>query len=143
MTTNKMDAWQSLEDRFGRNLIAHLNASADNLPHDVSERLKIARMQALSNRNVVKVQAVSGVAVSGSTAALHAGSEHPGLWGWLGSLLPLVALVVGLLTIGLIQDGLRAREIAEVDAELLTDVLPPAAYTDPGFAQYLRGLKQD
>jgi hypothetical protein len=33
---------------------------------------------------------------------------------------------------------LRASEIAAVDAELLTDELPPAAYTDPGFLQFLR-----
>ncbi len=143
MTANTMDTRQTLEDRFGRSFVAHLNASADNLPHDISERLKVARMQALGKRSVVKMQVASGVSVSGGTAALHAGGEHPGLWGWLGSLLPLVALVAGLLTIALVQDGLRASEIAEVDAELLTDVLPPAAYTDPGFAQYLRSLKQD
>ena len=33
----------------------------------------------------------------------------------------------------------RANELAaEVDAALLTDDLPPAAYTDPGFAQFLK-----
>jgi hypothetical protein len=50
----------------------------------------------------------------------------------------LLALVAGLIAIGVMQDELRASEVAEVDAELLTDELPPSAYVDPGFAQYLR-----
>ncbi|MGI9133334.1 MAG: DUF3619 family protein, partial [Rhodoferax sp.] len=59
------------------------------------------------------------------------------------SLLPLLALIAGLLTIGFLQDQRRAREVAEVDAELLTDELPPSAYTDPGFAQFLSARRQD
>jgi hypothetical protein len=29
-------------------------------------------------------------------------------------------------------------EVAEVDAALLADDLPPAAYSDPGFVQFLK-----
>jgi hypothetical protein len=32
----------------------------------------------------------------------------------------------------------RSNELAEIDVEILTGELPPAAYTDPGFAQFLR-----
>lgn len=52
--------------------------------------------------------------------------------------MPLVALVVGLITISVLQDENRANDLAEVDAALLTDDLPPAAFTDPGFAQFLK-----
>jgi hypothetical protein len=52
-------------------------------------------------------------------------------------------LTVGLLGIGSLQDQLRASELAEVDVELLTSELPTAAYTDPGFAQYLQRGAQD
>jgi hypothetical protein len=38
---------------------------------------------------------------------------------------------------------MRASEIADVDAELLTSELPTTAYTDPGFAQYLKHGAQD
>jgi hypothetical protein len=31
----------------------------------------------------------------------------------------------------------QIRTAAEIDAALLGDALPPAAYTDPGFAEYL------
>jgi hypothetical protein len=37
-----------------------------------------------------------------------------------------------------VQDQYRADELADVDVELLTDELPPAAYTDPGFIEFLR-----
>jgi hypothetical protein len=36
------------------------------------------------------------------------------------------------------QSDRRATELAEVDAALLTDELPPAAYADPGFLQFLK-----
>ena len=40
-----------------------------------------------------------------------------------------------------IQNDNRARELAEVDSALLTDDLPPTAYTDPGQCEGL-GLRQ-
>eukprot|EP01041_Mallomonas_annulata_P027594 gene27594-49237_t len=51
--------------------------------------------------------------------------------------MPLIALVVGLLTINSVQNDNRAQEVAEVDAALLTDDLPPAAFSDPGTATQL------
>jgi hypothetical protein len=98
----------------------------------------VARSQALAKRRVIAAVVANEAAVSGNTLVLNGGSDRQGLWGWLGSVLPLVALVAGLMAIAVIQDDLRASEIAAVDAELLTDELPPAAYTDPGFLQFLR-----
>jgi hypothetical protein len=46
--------------------------------------------------------------------------------------------VAGLIVITTLQEDNRTDELAEVDAALLTDDLPPAAYTDPGFAQFLK-----
>ena len=34
--------------------------------------------------------------------------------------------------------GGQTSEVAEVDAAILTDDLPPAAYADPGFTQFLK-----
>ena len=53
-------------------------------------------------------------------------------------MLPLLTLVVGLITIKHFQDERRAREVADVDTALLTDDLPPSAYTDPGFLRFLK-----
>jgi hypothetical protein len=88
----------------------------------------------------VSVQAVaaSSLSFSGGEVALQLGGQDGGWLNRIASLLPLLALLAGLVSIAVLQDDDRTRELAEVDAELLTDDLPPAAFTDPGFVQYLR-----
>jgi hypothetical protein len=39
--------------------------------------------------------------------------------------------------------GIIAQELAEVDTAILTDELPPNAYTDAGFAQFLKASARD
>ena len=134
---------KSYSDLLGFAIAKRLNDAAEDLPHDISERLKSARVLALGKRKVVTLQRAHGVVSNGNAASLHLGEDDNGLWTRLAALLPLIALVAGLLTISFVQDQSRAKEIAEVDAELLTDDLPPAAYTDPGFAQFLTARRQD
>jgi hypothetical protein len=133
----------NFQDRLGRNIAARLSESTQSLPNDISERLKSARMQALAKRKVVKLQVASGINSNGGTAALHMGDDDNSLWTRLAAFIPLLALVVGLLTIALVQEQMRANEIAEVDVELLADELPPAAYTDPGFVHFLSTNRRD
>ncbi len=64
--------------------------------------------------------------------------EGLNLWSILASALPLLALVIGLLAIEWIQQDYITSEIAATDSALLTDELPPDAYTDAGFAQFLK-----
>jgi hypothetical protein len=82
-----------------------------------------------------------------STAVVHqngaallnlGGDEGLNIWSRLASLLPLIALVAGLAIIQNFMDDDRANELAEVDSALLIDDLPPAAYADPGFLQFLK-----
>jgi len=80
---------------------------------------------------------VAPVVVGGAAAA----SLALGKRSWfnrVASILPLVVLAAGLVLLHSFQTDRRASELAEVDAELLTDDLPPAAYADPGFVQFLR-----
>ncbi|MBV8621168.1 MAG: DUF3619 family protein [Curvibacter sp.] len=127
------------QDQFGQRVAARLSSGNDDLPYDITERLRAARMQALAKRKVVAVRTAPAVVSSGrGTAALHFGNEVFGFWGRLASAIPLVALVAGLFMIQVTQEERRTNEIAEVDAALLTDELPPQAYTDPGFAQFLK-----
>jgi hypothetical protein len=126
-------------DAFGRAVTARLTEGAQDMPRDITERLKAARAQAVAKRRVASVQVVAHeVSISGGQAALQFGDADGGWWNRIGSLLPLLALVAGLIFIAVLQDDMRAREVADVDSELLIDELPPAAYTDPGFTQYLR-----
>ena len=121
------------EDLFGRRLAARLDAGGLELPPDTAERLRAARMQALARRNVLQPRTASTVVAAGTTATLGTG-----WWTRIASVVPQVALVAGLLAVGVIQDDNQANETAAIDAALLTDELPPIAYTDPGFAQFLR-----
>jgi hypothetical protein len=130
---------QVLQDRQGLKLASFLSSGAAELPHDISERLRVARVQALSQRKVTKLSTAHNVVSTGGNAALTWGHEEGlGLWGRIGTIVPLIALVVGMLLINAMQDDNRARELAEVDVSLLTDVLPPEAFADPGFVQFLK-----
>ena len=143
MTTLDPNQTASFQDRLGRGIAARLAESTNDIPNDISERLKVARMQALAKRKVVKLQAVTSVNVQGGTATLSGGDFESSLWSRLGALIPLLALVAGLLTIAVVQEQQRAHEIADVDVELLADELPPDAYTDPGFAHFLSINRRD
>jgi hypothetical protein len=131
------------QDRLGHRIALRLLDGTENIPNDISERLKAARMQALAKRKVVKLQLASATSVQGGAAALQMGGDGRNMWNFIASLLPLFALIAGLMAISVLQDQDRAREIADVDAELLSDVLPPAAYSDPGFIHFLAGHRRD
>jgi hypothetical protein len=110
------------------------------LPHDISERLRVARQQALDQRKLAvaaQTQAAPSIFASGSAAVLG-GGDGLGWFSRFAGALPLLALVVGLIAINVYSNKDRAEELAEVDTQLLTDDLPPAAHTDPGFAQFLK-----
>ena len=124
------------QERFGRAIAARLSAGTAELPYHVTERLRAARTQAVSQRKVVSLRTATAAAVSANGPSLTFGGFS--LWQQIATALPLVALVAGLVLIQNVQDDRRATELAEVDAALLTDDLPPAAYADPGFVQFLK-----
>jgi len=147
MKTMSVTANLSTQDRYGRQLAAYLDASAQQLPHDISERLRVARQQALGKYREVQVRETASVALGGGVAALGGGEDERGLWPRLVSLIPLLALIAGLVAIQMVGSEQIAEELAELDAAILTDDLPPDAYSDPGFAQFLKAridqLRQD
>lgn len=122
------------EDRFGRAVAARLSKGQLDVHPDIGERLRVARQQALARRKVEAAPLI--VQNRGGEATLGQASRW---WSWGTSLLPLAVLVAGLISIAQWQADERADAIAEVDAALLTDELPTAAYTDPGFKQFLQG----
>ena len=125
-------------DRFGLQVASRLSEGNLQLGHDVSERLRVARRQALALRKQPTLSRSTSIVNNGNSATVAMGGDEPGLWGRIASFLPLIVLIVGLVGINLVQNERRANEVAEVDAALLTDDLPPQAYTDPGFAQFLK-----
>lgn len=150
MNTTPTLSQEAAAERFARRVSARLTDGSQDLPYDISERLRASRMQALARRKVLAPvraparAAAPVVLAGGATAALGGGgSERNSWWNALVSAVPLIALVVGLFFISTVQDEFGANEIAEVDAALLTDELPPEAYSDPGFVQFLKTAAQN
>ena len=128
-----------MEARFGVRVASLLGERAQSTAPDISERLRFAREQALvraqAARRQVQTAGAPVVVGRGRTATL---ANPLGWWFKLGSAAPLALLVLGLAGIAHVHDKAQIAAVAEVDAALLADDLPPAAYTDPGFAEYLK-----
>ena len=129
----------SRTDQFGQRLSTRLNAGAQHLDHDITQRLRVAREQAMSRLT----KQPSLVSASQRHGAVLTVGGPMGSWAKLSSLVPMAVLLVGLFCIDAVQDQFRADELADVDVELLTAELPPVAYTDPGFVQFLRSTVRD
>ena len=126
-------------DRLGRQLSAKLSLATPDLGHDISERLRIARQRALQWQPLLIVnQRQLATATQGNGTLAGQADEGLNAWSILASALPLLALVLGLLLIQSMQPDNADADIARIDAALLTDELPPDAYTDPGFVQFLK-----
>lgn len=148
--------------RFGLRVAASLTERSAALPHDVSERLRFAREQALARAAQARASAQAQsqsqtiahpiVVQNGSTLALSGGPfgglggssrrSGGGLWAMLISALPMLALAAGLLLMQQGQENEQIAAAAEVDTALLSDSLPPAAFTDPGFSEFLRDAEE-
>lgn len=130
---------QLVESRLAARVAGALTTGLDRLPHDLSERLRFAREQALLHaRQARSLAPATGPAIvsRGGGAAVLAGFVP--WWQRAASVLPLVVLVAGLMAIDHWVVREQAVAAAEFDAQLLADDLPPAAYSDPGFAEFLR-----
>lgn len=132
----------SAQDRFGRAVTARLSDSATTLPYDVSERLRAARMQALSKHRMTQTVTSANVLSNGGAATLNFGEGEGRLWHRLAALVPLLLLIAGLIAVNMLNDDFRAKELADIDSAILTDDLPPAAYTDSGFLQFLQSRRE-
>lgn len=125
-------------DRLGQTLAGMLSQATPELPHDLSERLRIARQQALAVRKPEPAPSLQVLTNGSSLTLAGPPSEGLGLWSILGSAIPLLALLAGLVTVQLWDSERTVSELAEIDTALLVDDLPPAAYSDAGFIRFLR-----
>lgn len=122
----------TLEARYALRVAARLSERSDELPHDIGERLRFAREQALARARVARETAATA-SRSGGAAVLGGG-----WWPRLAAALPVLALAAALVLVQTEQQDEQLRAAVETDAALLADDLPPAAYTDPGFAEFLK-----
>ena len=128
-------------DRIARQITARLSEGEALLPYEVIERLRASRERAVSERrrevSVLHTQAAASA--HGHTMTLGSPEdEGRGWWRALVSAIPVFALIAGLVVYAAQSDQSVLSEVTEVDTALLTDDLPPAAYADPGFVQFLK-----
>jgi hypothetical protein len=128
---------EALETRLAHRLAAHLTERAEQIEPDVSERLRFARERAVERAREARAAAAQPdfTMASGRSAVLGRAS---GWWVRLGSALPLLALAAGLVLIQHWHTEAQIATAAEIDADLLADDLPPSAYTDAGFVEFLK-----
>ncbi len=124
---------EALQARLGFRIASRLTERADAIDADIGARLRFAREQALERARLARA-AAPVVVKAGASAALAGG----GWWVKVASFLPLAALAGGLFLIQHLHTQSQIATAAAIDAELLTDDLPPSAYTDAGFAEFLK-----
>jgi hypothetical protein len=129
---------------FGRRVAGALDALG--VHHDIEQRLRVARELAVSRAKAARLTAAAPsraaheVSMVGTAqAALGGGGPDRTPW-WIPSTVAglVVALVVGLWVIDFANTRAQIDAAAEVDAMLLSDALPPKAYTDVGFREFVR-----
>ncbi len=144
MKTPTLHHWVDIEARqarFALRIVSDLSERAERLPHDLSERLRVARDQAVDRARQQRrghVVATTTLGASGGTLAM---GGTP-LWVRMASVLPLMLLLLGLFLIQQLHERAEIDAAADVDAALLADELPPEAYGDPGFVAFLKQPEQ-
>ncbi len=129
-------ALDALQTRFALRVAAGLSERNADIGPDLTERLRFAREKALERARASRA-ATAPVGVTRGGAAIL-GVAGSGWWLKFASVLPVFALAAGLFAIQQLQDNAQITTAAEVDAALLADDLPPRAYSDAGFAEFLK-----
>lgn len=130
-----------LQARLAATLAAGLGERAEMLAPDVGERLRFAREQALRSAREARRAPASPLILGGRAGAVLGGRTP--WWVRLATLVPPALLVAGLF--GVQQLTLREQVLAaaEIDALLLADDVPPDAWRDPGFLEFLKAPPPD
>ncbi len=128
----------ALQSRFALRVTAGLSERCADLGPDITERLRFAREQALARARAVHTAEAMVMVSAGRSGAATLGLAGSGRWLKLASVLPVFALAAGLFLIQRLQDNAQISTAAEVDAALLADDLPPRAYSDAGFVEFLK-----
>jgi hypothetical protein len=122
---------------FAMRICAALDQGTRTLGEKATQRLRAARDTALQ-RQVVPVAAFAFAGLG----QLFGTSWHRHYRGILAFLALLIGTLSASLGTSLWQGVQQADELAAIDSELLSDDVPPSAYTDSGFLKWLQHLSE-
>lgn len=131
----------SPDQHFGKRVATYLDHGNQQLPYDISERLRAARTRAIASRKVNQLELKNADDVqmqSNGSLRMPFPSKAHDLYNLVISFIPLICLAAGLMLLYEFHNDQTAMELAEIDSALLVDDLPPHAYTDPAFVDFLK-----
>lgn len=118
------------EERYAYRVRQALNHGLNDIPPAASRRLEAARHQALARQK----QAAPQMVLAGfGSHSFRSGSNIP----YLKQILAVVALLLGMWISFYWHSVQYVTELEEVDSALLTDDLPPDAFLDNDFFEWL------
>ena len=133
---------EAAQARFAQRITAALSEfQRRGADADIDTRLRFAREQALAVARQARASAAGAPAllgIAGGAVVLGHGPESTPWWLRLGSLLPLAVLLAGLALIDNHYTRSQIDAAVEVDSAILADALPPEAYRDQGFLEFLK-----
>lgn len=122
------------EDELARRIASVLDESASNIAAPAAERLAAARKQALVRHQARPVSAWGWILVASGGPQSGDGTGRNNLRAVL-----LAAALVSAIAIAMNWHATSTGpDIAEIDAQLLTDELPINAFLDQGFDSWLK-----
>ena len=123
-------------DQFGRIAVAVLKTSPVN--QEIKIKLQAARLNALSRQKTPREVRIRSLVTTSATTMGSWPNKRSPVWNVLGWAAPMVFLAFALVGIAQWQQDSRINDLAEVDSALLTDEVPPSAYLDNGFINFLK-----
>jgi hypothetical protein len=131
---------EAMQARFGLRIAAALSElQLGGKTPDIDARLRFAREQALRRAQEARSSQLV-LARGGGAAALGPSGDFDATPWWLrlSALLPLAVLLAGLILIDSQYTRAQIEAAAELDVAILADDLPPEAYRDAGFVEFLK-----
>ncbi|HQU79038.1 MAG TPA: DUF3619 family protein [Azonexus sp.] len=119
------------EERYASRVRQALNHGLKDIPPASARRLEAARHLALSRQ---KQSAPQMVLAGNKSSTFHFGSDNR----YLRQILAVLALLLGMWISFYMDSNKYITELQEVDSALLSDDLPPEAFLDNDFFQWLK-----
>lgn len=124
------------EERYAYRIRQALNHGMKDIPPAASRRLEAARHLALSRQK----QTAPSLAAAGHGHFLHHfGSHTP----YLKQILAIIALLLGMWISFYWHSVQYVTELEEVDSALLADDIPPEAFLDNDFFEWLKDNSEE
>lgn len=122
------------EERYAYRVRQVLNHGLKDIPPPAARRLEAARHLALSKQKLTNAPELATAGEGVGTGSLKLGSNIP----YGKQLLAIAALLIGMWISFYWHSIQYVTELEEVDTSLLSDDLPPEAFLDNDFLEWLK-----